>query len=39
VTLAFLRRISIEEAALNEALGSDYKAYTARTRRLIPWIY
>jgi protein-S-isoprenylcysteine O-methyltransferase len=39
VTLAFLRRIAIEEAVLGESLGSSYVAYAARTKRLIPWIY
>jgi protein-S-isoprenylcysteine O-methyltransferase len=39
VGLAFLRRISIEEAALNEALGTSYSAYAKRTKRLIPWFY
>jgi protein-S-isoprenylcysteine O-methyltransferase len=39
ITLAFLRRIAIEEAALIEALGSNYTVYAARTRRLIPGIY
>lgn len=39
VTLAFLRRIGIEETVLREALGSSYIAYAARTKRLIPWIY
>lgn len=39
VALAFLRRIAIEEAALIDALGSNYTVYAARTRRLIPGIY
>jgi protein-S-isoprenylcysteine O-methyltransferase len=36
---AFLWRIRIEERALTEALGEDYRAYVDRTKRLIPWIY
>jgi protein-S-isoprenylcysteine O-methyltransferase len=39
VTLAFLRRIAIEESVLGESLGTRYTAYAARTKRLIPWIY
>ena len=39
ITLAFLRRIAVEEAALTRALGSEYSAYAARTKRLIPWVY
>ncbi len=39
VTLAFLRRIAVEEAALTAALAGDYGAYAARTKRLIPWVY
>ena len=35
---AFLWRIRIEERALTEALGEDYRAYVARTKRLLPWI-
>jgi len=36
---AFLRRIRIEESALVEALGEQYRAYMRRTKRLIPFIY
>jgi protein-S-isoprenylcysteine O-methyltransferase len=39
IIIAFLRRISIEEAALKEGLGEAYIAYCARTKRLVPWIY
>jgi protein-S-isoprenylcysteine O-methyltransferase len=39
ILIAFLRRISIEEAALKEGLGEAYGAYCARTKRLVPWIY
>ena len=34
-----LWRIHIEEAALLEALGEDYRRYMQRTRRLLPGIY
>ena len=36
---AFLWRIRIEESALTQALGNDYRAYMQRTKRLIPWVY
>ena len=36
---AFARRMAVEEAALTEALGDDYRAYAARTRRLVPGVY
>ncbi len=36
---AFLWRIRIEESALTEALGEDYRGYMRRTKRLIPWVY
>jgi protein-S-isoprenylcysteine O-methyltransferase len=36
---AFLWRIQIEERALTDALGEDYRVYTRCTKRLIPWIY
>ena len=36
---AFARRIAVEEAALTAALGDAYRAYAARTRRLLPGIY
>jgi protein-S-isoprenylcysteine O-methyltransferase len=36
---AVLWRIRIEESALTEALGEDYRGYVARTKRLIPWVY
>jgi len=39
ITLAFLRRIAIEEAALVSALGRDYVDYASRTKRLIPYVY
>lgn len=36
---AFLWRIRIEEAAMLEALGQDYRDYMRQTERLIPWVY
>ena len=36
---AFLWRIRIEEDALLDALGQEYRNYMRRTERLIPWIY
>jgi len=38
-TAALLYRIAIEEAALNEAFGEDYAAYSKTTKRLIPGLY
>ncbi|HKB78365.1 MAG TPA: isoprenylcysteine carboxylmethyltransferase family protein [Thermoanaerobaculia bacterium] len=32
-------RVSVEERALIDALGDEYRAYAARTKRLIPGIY
>lgn len=39
VTLAFLRRIRIEERALANALGGPYTTYMQRTKRLVPGLY
>jgi protein-S-isoprenylcysteine O-methyltransferase Ste14 len=39
VTAAFLYRIHVEEAALNEAFGAQYASYSKQTKRLIPGIY
>jgi protein-S-isoprenylcysteine O-methyltransferase len=39
ITVAFLHRIAIEEAALTAAFGDAYRRYSGRTRRLIPWVY
>ncbi|MGA3370759.1 MAG: isoprenylcysteine carboxylmethyltransferase family protein [Terracidiphilus sp.] len=39
VAAAFLYRIHVEEAALNEAFGAEYAAYSQETKRLIPGIY
>jgi len=38
-TLAFLRRIRIEEDALSIGLGDPYRDYMQRTKRLIPAVY
>jgi protein-S-isoprenylcysteine O-methyltransferase len=38
IIAAFLWRIRIEEHALNDALGEEYRAYTQRTKRLIPFV-
>src|SRR5688572_397481 len=37
-TLYFLR-VSEEERLMSETFGEDYRAYMARTARLIPWLY
>lgn len=39
VTAAFLWRMRIEERALRSALGEPYAAYSARTKRLVPFVY
>lgn len=39
ITLVFLYRIRVEEAALQTALGARYQEYMSRTRRLLPLIY
>lgn len=39
ITIAFLLRIRVEETALEDALGEKYRAYRARTARLIPYLY
>jgi protein-S-isoprenylcysteine O-methyltransferase len=39
IAAAFAFRIRVEEAALLESLGEPYKVYSARTKRLIPFIY
>jgi protein-S-isoprenylcysteine O-methyltransferase len=39
ITAAFLRRMAIEEAALLEAFGEDYRAYCGRTKRLLPRVF
>ena len=37
--LAYGFRMRVEEAALTEAFGDEYRAYMRRTKRLIPFIY
>ncbi len=39
IAAAFLYRIHVEEAALNEAFGAEYADYSQETKRLIPGIY
>jgi protein-S-isoprenylcysteine O-methyltransferase len=39
ILAAFLWRIKIEEAALIDGLGEDYRAYMRRTARLLPFVY
>ena len=36
---ALLYRINVEEAALREAFGEEYIAYSGETKRLVPFIY
>jgi len=38
VTIALVYRIRVEEAALVAAMGAEYAAYCARTKRLVPGI-
>jgi len=38
-TAALLYRIHVEEAALAEAFGEDYAAYSKTTKRLVPGVY
>lgn len=37
--IVMLERIRVEEAALTAELGERYRAYCARTRRLVPGLY
>jgi len=39
IGFAFLRRIRTEEAALLEAFGEEYREYSNRTWRLVPFLY
>ncbi len=39
ITLAFIWRIRVEERALSDALGDQYRAYMQRTKRLLPLVY
>ena len=36
---AFIRRMNVEEEALERALGSRYADYMKRTKRLVPFLY
>jgi protein-S-isoprenylcysteine O-methyltransferase len=38
-TPLYLYRIHEEDAALLAAFGDPYRAYCARTKRLIPWVF
>jgi len=38
-TAALLYRIHVEEAALAQAFGEDYAAYSKATKRLVPGVY
>ena len=38
-TVALLYRIHVEEAALAQAFGEDYAAYSKTTKRLVPGVY
>ena len=38
-TLALLYRIQVEEAALREAFGEEYVAYSRTTKRLVPGVF
>ena len=39
ITVAFVRRMNVEEQALTRALGERYRSYIRRTKRLLPGIY
>lgn len=39
VTIAFIKRIDIEEAALLEAFGEEYEEYKKKSKKLFPLIY
>jgi protein-S-isoprenylcysteine O-methyltransferase len=39
ITAAFLWRVHVEERALSDALGEDYRRYATCTKRLIPFVY
>lgn len=38
ITGVVLHRIRVEEAALTEALGEEYRSYRERTKRLLPYL-
>ena len=39
IFIAFVRRMTVEENALTEALGDRYRDYIRRTKRLVPGVY
>jgi protein-S-isoprenylcysteine O-methyltransferase len=39
ITAAFLWRIHVEEKALINAMGGQYRDYMSRTKRLVPFLY
>jgi protein-S-isoprenylcysteine O-methyltransferase Ste14 len=39
IFIAFVRRMNVEEEALQRALGGRYADYTKRTKRLLPFVY
>jgi protein-S-isoprenylcysteine O-methyltransferase len=39
ITVAFLKRIQIEEQALSNAFGEQYSDYRKISWALFPWIY
>jgi protein-S-isoprenylcysteine O-methyltransferase Ste14 len=39
VSLAFLRRIHVEERVLRDQFGAEYERYCSSTKRLIPFVY
>lgn len=39
IAAGFLWRMHIEEAALSEVFGEQYRSYAAATRRLVPFLY
>jgi protein-S-isoprenylcysteine O-methyltransferase len=39
IVWAFLRRMRVEETALLQAFGDEYRSYMSRTKRLIPAVY
>jgi protein-S-isoprenylcysteine O-methyltransferase Ste14 len=39
IALAYAYRIRVEERVLSQDLGQGYRAYSRRTRRLIPFLF
>jgi protein-S-isoprenylcysteine O-methyltransferase len=39
IVAAFMWRIRIEEDAMLDGLGREYRDYMRRTERLVPWVY